>query len=80
MQDQRQLNREVSETLKRNIIVPSEFPVCSLVVILPAFALTSDCLTARFFFNSEPMPDSDEMFSKLYGHKLFSKIDLTKGY
>ena len=80
------INKEVSEMLKMNIIEPSESPFCSPVVIVPKkdgtnrFCVDYRLLNSQTIFDSEPMPDSDEMFSKLAGHKFFSKIDLSKGY
>lgn len=80
------IDKEVSEMLKMNIIEPSESPFCSPVVIVPKkdgtnrFCIDYRLLNSQTIFDSEPMPDTDEMFSKLSGHKFFSKIDLSKGY
>ena len=68
------INKEVSEMLKLNIIEPSESPFCSTVVIDPKKDSTNRfCVDYRLLYNqtvfdSEPIPDSEEMFSKLAGH------------
>ena len=83
---EKNINKEVSEMLKLNIIEPSESPFYSPVVIDPKkdstnrFCVDYIQLYSQTIFDSEPIPDSDEMFSKLAGHKFFSKIDLSKGY
>ncbi|XP_052692422.1 uncharacterized protein LOC128170699 isoform X2 [Crassostrea angulata] len=80
------VNKEVSDMLKMNIIESSDSPYCSPVVIVPKkdgtnrFCIDFRLLNNQTIFDSEPMPDADEMFSKLAGHKFFSKIDLSKGY
>lgn len=73
------VNKEVSDMLNMNIIESS-------VVIVPKkdgtnrFCIDFRLLNNQTIFDSEPMPDADEMFSKLAGHKFFSKIDLSIGY
>lgn len=80
------VNKEVSDMLNMNIIESSDSPYCSPVVIVPKkdgtnrFCIDFRLLNNQTIFDSEPMPDADEMFSKLAGHKFFSKIDLSKGY
>ncbi|XP_065939358.1 uncharacterized protein [Magallana gigas] len=79
------VNKEVSDMLKMNIIESSDL-YCSPVVIVPKkdgtnrFCIDFRLLNNQTIFDSEPMPDADEMFSKLAGHTFFSKIDLSKGY
>lgn len=37
-------------------------------------------MNRQTIFDSEPIPDADEIYAKLAGHKYFSKNDLSKGY
>lgn len=37
-------------------------------------------MNRQTLFDSEPIPDADEIYAKLAGHKYFSKNDLSKGY
>nr|XP_022307941.1 uncharacterized protein LOC111113940 [Crassostrea virginica] len=80
------VNKEVNDMLQMNIIEHSDSPYCSPVVIVPKkdgtnrFCIDFRLLSNQTVFDSEPMPDANEMFSKLAGHRCFSKIDLSKGY
>ena len=81
------INKEVSEMLKMNFIEPSESLFCLFVVIVPKkdgtnrFCVDYRQLNSQTIFDSESMPDTDEMFSKFPGHtKLFSKMYLSKSY
>jgi hypothetical protein len=80
------VNKEVSDMLSMNIIEPSDSPFCSPIVIVPKkdgsnrFCINFRMLNSQTIFDSEPIPDPDEMFAKLAGHRYFSKIDLSKGY
>ena len=80
------VNKEVNDMLQMNIIEHSDSPYCSPIVIVPKkhctnrFCIDFRLLSNQTVFDSEPMPDANEMFSKLAGHRYFSKIDLSKGY
>ena len=68
------------------IIEHSDSPYCSPIVIVPKkhctnrFCIDFRLLSNQTVFDSEPMPDANEMFSKFASHRYFSKIDLSKGY
>ena len=78
---------ETEELLKLGIIEPSTSPYCSPIVLVPKKDSLKKrmCLDLRGLneitvFDSEPIPDQEEIFSKLTGAKYFTKIDLSKGY
>lgn len=72
--------------LKLEIIEPFESPFCSPIVIVPKkdgtnrFCIDFRLLNRQTIFDSEQIPDADEMYAKFAGQKYFSKIDLSKGY
>ena len=69
-----------------NIIEHLVSPYCSPIVIVPKkdctnrFCIDFRLLSKQTVFDSEPMPDANEMFSKFASHRYFSKIYLSKGY
>lgn len=81
------VNKEVNDMLKLEIIEPSESPFSSpIIVIVPKkdgtnrLCIDFRLLNRQTIFDSEPIPDADEMYAKFAGQKYFSKIDLSKGY
>lgn len=44
------------------------------------FCIDFRSLNKYTVFDAEPMPNPEDMFSKLAGHKYFSRLDLCKGY
>ena len=80
------IKTKLNNMMKMNFIDPSESSFCLQVVIVPKkdgtnrFCDDYRLLNSQTIFDSEPMPDSDVMFSKLAGHKFFSTIELSKGY
>ena len=80
------VNEEVSIMLDLNIIEPSKSPFCSPIVIVKKkdasnrFCIDFRALNNHTVFDAEPMPITDEIFSKLATNKIFSKLDLSKGY
>lgn len=80
------VNKEVNDMLKLEIIEPFESPFCSPIVIVPKkdgtnrFCIDFRLLNRQTIFDSEQIPDADEMYAKFAGQKYFSKIDLSKGY
>lgn len=69
------VNTEVNDMLNLKIIEPSESPFCSPIVIVPKkdgtnrFCIEFRLLNRQTIFDSEPIPDADEMHAKLAGHK-----------
>nr|KAG5704039.1 hypothetical protein BaRGS_032128 [Batillaria attramentaria] len=79
--------REVKELQDLGIIEPSTSPYCSPVVLVPKKNSTKKrlCLDLRALnevtvFDAEPIPDQEEIFTRLAGAKFFTKFDLAKGY
>ena len=82
------IDKEVNEMLKLGVIEPSKSPYCSPIVLI---AKKGDSKAVRFcidyrkinkisVFDAEPMPNMEEVFAKMAGHKFYSRFDLTKGY
>jgi hypothetical protein len=78
---------EVKELLEQGIIERSTSPYCSPIVLVPKkgtdkkrMCLDLRALNAITVFDAEPIPDQEEIFTKLAGKKYFTKIDLCKGY
>lgn len=79
------VNKEVNDMLKLEIIEPFESPFCSPIVIVPKkdgtnrFCIDFRLLNRQTIFDSEQIPDADEMYATFARQKYFSKIDLSKG-
>lgn len=78
---------EVQELLDLGIIEKSTSPYCSPIVLVPKKGTNKKrlCLDLRELnaitvFDAEPIPDPEEIFSRLADKKFFTKIDLAKGY
>ena len=77
---------EVRDMINLGIVEPSENPYCSLDIIVKKKDNTSRfCIDFRTLnkvtvFDAEPMPNMEEIFTKIAGQKYISKLDLTKGY
>ena len=78
---------EVRELLELGIIEKSTSPYCSPIVLVPKKGTSKKrlCLDLRELnaitvFDAEPIPDQEEILTKLSGKKYFTKIDLAKGY
>jgi len=80
------IQKEVEVMLSLDVIEPSESPYSSPVVIVRKkdgtnrFCVDFRMLNKSTIFDAEPMPNTDEIFSRLAGSKYFTKIDLSKGY
>ncbi|XP_052079017.1 uncharacterized protein LOC127717282 [Mytilus californianus] len=80
------VNAEVSKMLDLGVIEASTSPYASPIVIVKKkdntnrFCIDFRSLNSQTLFDAEPMGNAEEMFSKLAGHKYFSRIDLSKGY
>lgn len=83
---QETINNEVRKMLDLGVIEPSNAPYSSPIVLIRKkdetvrFCIDFRQLNKVTVFDSEPMPNVEEMFSKLSQYKYFSKIDLSKGY
>ena len=77
---------EVRDMINLDIVEPSESPYCSPVLIVKKkdntkrFCIDFRTLNKITVFDAEPMPNMEEIFTKIAGHKYISKLDLTKGY
>ncbi|XP_062599575.1 uncharacterized protein LOC134261133 [Saccostrea cucullata] len=79
-------DKEVEKMLELNVIEPSESPFSSPVVLVKKkddtfpFCVDFRAINACSQFDAEPMPNADDIFSKFANYKVFSRIDLSKGY
>ena len=80
------VEEEVKKMLELGVIESSKAPFSSPVVMLRKkdgsirFCIDFRQLNRVTVFDAEPMPNAEEIFSKLSEAKYFSKIDLSKGY
>ena len=78
--------KEVDSMLEMGVIEPSDSPYASPIVLIRKkdntvrFCIDFRKLNKITTFDAEPMPNSDELFTRLTGSKYFTKFDLTKGY
>ena len=81
-----EVKKEVQQMEKMGVIEHSESPYSFPIVMVKKKDGTNRCcidfrqLNRITLFDAEPMPNAEEMFAKLAGHKYFSRLDLTKGY
>ncbi len=72
--------------LDADIIEESDSPYSSPVVLVKKkdntyrFCIDFRILNKITIFDNEPMPEADDIFTKLAGDMFFSKLDLAKGY
>ena len=77
---------EVQQMQQMGVIEHSDSPYSFPIVMVKKKDGTNRCcidfrqLNHITLFDAEPMPNAEEMFAKLAGHKYFSRLDLTKGY
>ncbi|XP_069138991.1 uncharacterized protein [Argopecten irradians] len=80
------IREEVDKMLKMGVIEPSDSPFASPVVIVRKkdgtnrFCIDFRRLNRVTVFDAEPMPNAEDIFSRLAGHQYFSRLDLSKGY
>ena len=80
------INKEVTDMLEMKVIEHSNSPYSSPIVpVVKPDSSIRLCIDYRklnkvTLFDAEPMPNMEEVFSKMSGYKFFSKFDLTKGY
>ncbi|XP_054762005.2 uncharacterized protein LOC129268475 [Lytechinus pictus] len=77
---------EVKTMLSMGVIEPSDSPIASPIVLVKKpdgsnrFCVDYRKLNKVTVFDAEPIPDQDELFTKVAHAKYFTKIDLSKGY
>ncbi|KAK7106795.1 hypothetical protein V1264_018009 [Littorina saxatilis] len=80
------LKKDIDNMLKMGVIRESSSPYSSPVVVVKKKDGTNRvCIDFRkvnkiTVFDPEPMPTATDLFRQLTGSKIFSKIDLSKGY
>ncbi|CAC5422123.1 unnamed protein product [Mytilus coruscus] len=80
------VNIEASKMLDLGVIEASTSPYASSIAILKKknntnrFCIDFRSLDNQTLFDAEPMANAEEIFSKLAGHKYFSRLNLSKGY
>ena len=76
----------MEKMLNMGVIEPSSSPFSSPVVLVRKkdnsvrFCIDFRALNKITVFDAEPVPDVEQLFATLQGKKVFTKIDLTKGY
>lgn len=81
-----EVKKEVQQMLQLGVIEHSDSPYSFPLVMIRKKDGTNRCcidfrqLNRISVFDAEPMPNAEEMFSKVAGHQYFSRLDLTKGY
>jgi hypothetical protein len=80
------IKSEVQEMVRLKVIEPSSSAYSSPVIIVKKkdgknrVCLDFRQLNRQTVFDAEPIPNIEEVFAKLAGHKYYSKLDLSKGY
>ncbi|XP_076449992.1 uncharacterized protein LOC143286334 [Babylonia areolata] len=80
------IQEEVQQMLKMGVIEPSSSPYSSPIVLVKKkdgkvrFCVDFRHINKITVFDAEPMPDVEALFSRLSAKKVFSKLDLSKGY
>ncbi|XP_021346938.1 uncharacterized protein LOC110446222, partial [Mizuhopecten yessoensis] len=80
------IKKEIDKMLEMKVIESSNSPYAAPVVIVKKkdgtnrFCIDFRQLNRVTIFDAEPMPNTEDMFSRLGGFRYFSKLDLTKGY
>ncbi|XP_069108942.1 uncharacterized protein [Argopecten irradians] len=80
------IKEEVDKMMSMGVIEPSDSPYSAPVVIVRKkdgtnkFCIDYRQLNRITIFDAEPMPDAEDIFSRLVGHKFFSRLDMSKGY
>ena len=75
---------DVRDMINLDIVDPSESPYCSPVFIVKRkdntnrFCIDFRTLNKVTVFDAEPMPNMEEIFTKIADHKYISKLDLTR--
>ncbi|XP_060062936.1 uncharacterized protein LOC132543450 [Ylistrum balloti] len=80
------IGEEVKKMLEMGVIEPSTSPYSAPVVLIKKkdgtnrFCIDFRRLNRVTIFDAEPMPNTEDIFTRVAGAKFFSKLDLSKGY
>lgn len=80
------IDSEVENMLNMGVIEPADSAYCSPnIIVRKSDGTNRFCVDYRkmnqvTIFDAEPMPNPEDIFTKLAGCKYFSRIDLSKGY
>ena len=80
------IEKEIETMLEQDIIRPFSSPYCSPITVVAkpdgSIRLCIDFrkLNSVTIFDNEPIPQMDEMVTRITKAKYFTKLDLTKGY
>ena len=83
---QKKVKEEVSKMLQLGVIERSDSAYASPVVLVKKkdssirFCVDYRRLNLLTIFDTEPMPNTEDVFAKVHNKKFFSKLDLSKGY
>ena len=81
-----EIDTEVGKMLKLDIIEPSRSPYSAPVVLVAKkdstkrFCIDYRRVNSNTLFDNEPTANAPDIYAKLSNDKIFTKIDLTKGY
>ena len=80
------IEKEIETMLEQDIIRPSISPYCSPITVVAKpdgnihLCIDLRKLNSVTIFDNEPIPQMDEMVTRITNEKYFTKLDLTKGY
>ena len=80
------MESEIDEMIELGVIEPSISPYSSPIVLVPKkdgsvrFCIDFRKLNKATEFNAEPMPNMEEVITRMSGHRFYSQMDLCKGY
>ena len=80
------METEIQDILDLGVIEPSLSPNSSPIVLVPTkdgsvqFCIDFRKLNKVTEFDAEPMPNMEEIITRMSDHKYFTKLDLSKGY
>ncbi|GFO34192.1 Pol polyprotein [Plakobranchus ocellatus] len=80
------IQKELNSMLEQDIIRPSTSPYCSPITVVNkpdgSIRLCIDFrkLNSITEFDNEPIPQLEEIMTRVHRAKYFSKLDMTKGY
>jgi len=81
-----EVKAELSEMVKLGIVEPSNSPYSSPLLIVKKkdgtyrAVIDYQSLNCITVFDSEPMPNAEDIFARLAGAQFFSKLDFRKAY